>query len=283
MPEEPIGATATAPAAPAAETQTNGSPAAPAPKSAPAKQPQSPTVTPEGAGETPSVVNDQGKKPSKGVEQAFFKLREDKRTAKEQLDAQVAKNAELERQLTEARPAQNQPAEKTGTAPSLLDDPDAWAANKEREIEGNIFKRLEERGRVEVFAKDAATSEQWLLTRSHLRDPQFAEDVRHILQNNPDYQGVKPSIAARAAYHAVCEMRGVVPHMDKADPAGSRASSAKGSAGFTPSSQATSSGPKTWTKAEARAYLRAIPPGAPGSRERLLEVQTAEREGRVKG
>ena len=205
----------------------------------------------------------------------FFQQREEKREQKlsEQLSQRLAAlEAELKTER-ERKAQQTQPEPE----PDILTDPEGWR----KRVEENAAKRAEEsyRTAAEKSAAEAAYrqkaegAEQWLLTRSHLKQDQAleAELAGIIAKDYGHLTGVDPQAAAELAYLKLCRQKGIAPDMDL--PSGSSNQAAKGttSAGVRPTAPAP--GKRVWAKGEKEAYLMAAVKNPVEYKRRLAEVE----------
>ena len=202
------------------------------------------------------------------------KLKETKLTT-EDLGKQLA---EAQKRIQELETSKAEPKTQEDAVSSFLENPDKFLEQRDNKVVERVLEAIGQSKREDAFAKAAADAESYLLTRSHVKDPEFAKDVQAAFEK---YQHIAQTgdlkAVARNAYLDVCEARGVNPDLgynNKPD------ASAKGSIGVSPSAT-NSDGPKLWgNKGDVERYLNAAPT-VEALKMRLAEIEKARNEGRA--
>lgn len=233
-------------------------------------QPKTPTQSKEGeAGDTPKTPRD------------FIRLRKRAQEAEkgktEIATAYETRIKTLEERIEKLSSPANQPAQQTASEDmSFLDNPDAWLESK---LEQRL-RAVEQQTKLEREADEAGS---WLSKRSHVsQDGAFAREVAALLAEGGRYHGLSnqdPMTAAEAAYNSVCRQKGINPDWGTvADPGGVKA--AMGAVIRPTASEG--SGPKTYSRQEAKAMMNGLTPGSEEFMKRAGELDKAAREGRIK-
>jgi len=250
--------------------------ASPKQDSAPVENKRDTTAAPE-KGE--AKASDKTVDPKQDAKQKFefFKLRKEKKEAKVSAEDLGKQLAEAQKRIQELEASKAEPKADEDAVTSFLDNPDKFLEQRDNKVVERVLEAIGQSKREELYAKAAADAEQYLLTRSHVKDPEFAKDVQaafekyqHIAQTG-DMKSV-----ARAAYLDVCEARGIAPDLgynNKPD------NSAKGGAGVSPSAP-SHDGPKVWAPGEVAKYLDSAPT-VEAMKLRLAELERARNEGRA--
>lgn len=210
----------------------------------------------------------------------FFRQREGKREKKA-----TERVAELERELAKSKATPAAPSEPE--APSLIDEPEKWAASVIEKAKRETFAALEVRQKEQEadarFVKSAETATDWLRTRSHLKeDANLAKEVFETIKAKySDIGGINPEAAARLAYDDVCAAKGIVPDAAGYKPGGLEAQGGTASGGVRQSAPAAG-GKRVFQKGTVEAYIFEAKPGTAEYSKRLAEVEEAHREGRIR-
>lgn len=202
------------------------------------------TVTGGSQETTQATTTEASGKPPKGVEVEFFKLREQRRELKETVAQKEQALAERDAKLTalqarlealEKAPKEASRSEKASAEPDIFEDPKgALEKVKLEAVELIRQERIAEKQRAELDKAQLEAGEM-LLTRSHIKqDENFAREVAMQLHEGGKYHKLAdsdPHSAAKLAYLAVCEAKGVAPDFaSKSQSAQSAASGIKPSA-----------------------------------------------------
>lgn len=275
--EAPVKAEAVA-VAPAeiADKKTPGT-ATPKQDSAPADNKRDTTAS----GDKPEVkASDKavdGSKPDAKMKFEFIKKRQELKETKLNATELAKKYEEAQARIKELESVKAEPKTQEDAVSSFLENPEKFLEQRDNKVVERVLEAIGHSKREEAFAKAAADAESYLLTRSHLKDPEFAKDVQATIEK---YQHIAQTgdlkAVARNAYLDVCEARGVNPDLgynNKPD------TSAKGSIGVSPSAT-NSDGPKRWAPGEVQKYLDAAPTVSEMNR-RLAEIEKARNEGRA--
>lgn len=176
--------------------------------------------------------------------------------------------------------ASNGPERSDAKRPSLLDDPDAWAADVEASAEKRAFARLQQEQAQARNKTAAVEAEKFILSRSHFtEDPRLVADVVGKIQAiMAEYPDTNPKAAAKAAYLDLCEEKGIAPDLSSKTIPASHANT-----GFKPSRAGGGGEPKTYTPDEVKATLAKLPRGSAEAKAYKAEVTKAASEGRYKG
>ena len=206
----------------------------------------------------------------------FFKMRTEKKQAKLTAEELSKKYEEAQKRIAELEASKAEPKTQEDAVSSFLENPEKFLESRDNKVVERVLEAIGQSKREEQFAKAAADAESYLLTRSHVKDPEFAKDVQAAFEN---YQHIAQTgdmrSVAELAYYKTCAARGVVADDFNSKPD----TSAKGSAGVSPSVP-TLSGPKTWAKGEVQKYLESATTVAEMQR-RLGEIERARNEGRA--
>lgn len=262
-----------------AEIADKKTPVAASPKqdSAPAENKRDTTASPEkgevkASDKTEGVVKQDAK-----AKFEFIKLRQEKKEQKTSAEDLGKQLAEAQKRIKELETTKVEPKSNEDAVSSFLENPDRFLADRDNKVVERVLEAIGQSKREEHFAKAAADAESYLLTRSHVKDPEFAKDVQAAFEK---YQHIAQTgdlkAVARNAYLDVCEARGVNPDLgynNKPD------TSAKGSIGVSPSAT-NSDGPKVWAKGEVQKYLDSAP-SIDALKMRLAELEKARNEGRA--
>lgn len=219
----------------------------------------------------------------KGAKIAFFDLREKKRKAEEAAEAtRAASESQIRERDAEIKRLREQLASSANGTVSAdpLEDPKEYARQLKESISADFRREREELQFTENLARNSAEAEKWLLTRTHLKDPNFAQDVKSLIDGKFAHLAHDPQSAATMAYIEAARMRGVNPELDISQ--GADDGHVQRGGGARPSSPPIDGGQKVWTRAEIRRALDNATPGSDESRSLLAEVKKAEREGRVR-
>lgn len=260
-----------------AEIADKKTPATASPKqdSAPAETKRDTTASPEKGEVKASDKATDGKQDVKAKFE-FIKQRQKVKETKLNAEELAKRYEEAQARIKELETSKAEPKADEDAVTSFLENPEKFLEKRDNNVVERVLEAIGQSKREEQFAKAAAEAESYLLTRSHVKDPEFAKDVQaafekyqHIAQTG-DMKSV-----ARNAYLDVCEARGVVPDLgytNKPD------TSAKGSAGVSPSSPAFD-GPKQYAKGDIARMLDGVPPQElPAALEQL---RRARNEGRA--
>lgn len=211
----------------------------------------------------------------------FIQMRKQLKEAKESKPSsdELAKRlADAEKrlaELSESRKSESKSDE--DDVSSFLENPRKFLEDRDNKVVERVLQAIEQSKREEALYYSASEAEKWLLTRSHIGDPAFAEDVRAGFEKFRHLaEAGDPMSAAKLAYLDVCSHRGVEPDLGFAK----KDTSATGSIGVRPSS-ADTLGPATKTDKQWRAYVEAVRPDSPEYRSRLNEWLKAQSEGRA--
>lgn len=267
-------------AAPAAKAAENAKVAAsPKPDSAPAENKRGSANEPEKGSEATSEVKAGAKDvpADKKAQFEFIRLRKEKKEAK--TDAvELAKRLEAaEARLKELSERKPEPKTDEDKVSAFLENPEKFLEENNKRVVNDVLAAIEASKREDAYFHAASEAEKWLLTRSHVGDPAFAEDVKaHFEKYRHLAEAGDPMSAAKLSYLDVCSLRGVEPDLgfSKKD------TSATGSIGVRPS-VSDSIGPIQRTDKQWRAYVEAVRPDSPDYRTRLNEWMKAQREGRA--
>lgn len=260
-----------------AEIADKKTPATASPKqdSAPAETKRDTTASPEKGEVKASDKATDGKQDAKAKFE-FIKQRQKVKETKLNAEELAKKYEEAQARIKELETSKAEPKADEDAVTSFLENPEKFLENRDNKVVERVLEAIGQSKREEQFAKAAAEAESYLLTRSHVKDPEFAKDVQaqfekyqHIAQTG-DMQSV-----AELAYYKTCAARGVVAD----DFAGKPDTSAKGSAGVSPSSPAFD-GPKRFAPGEVQKYLDAAP-NIESLKMRLAELEKAKSEGRA--
>ena len=180
-----------------------------------------------------------------------------------------------------ARPQTQSPVTEPEPPVSLLDDPEKYGANMEARITARakteILAEQSQAKDAERIAADNKTAVQLILTQKDILETEGAVEELEAILRGPELQEISQRYPLRAAKLAMQEWReskGMSPARTEAAKANSNAV-----ATVNASIQATG-GPKTWTKAEAAAYLKDF--NAPDFKKKEAEIFEAARAGRIK-
>lgn len=259
-----------------ADKKTTGT-ASPKQDSAPAETKRDTTASPE-KGEV--KASDKAADTKSDVKAKFEFIKQRKQIKETKLNAEdlAKKYEEAQARIKELESSKAEPKSQEDAVSSFLENPEKFLETRDNRVVERVLEAIGQSKREEQFAKAASDAESYLLTRSHVKDPEFAKDVQaafekyqHIAQTG-DFKAV-----ARNAYLDVCEARGVIPDLgynNKPD------TSAKGSAGVAPSASDSFGGPKTWAAGEVKKYLDGAR-DIPTLKTRLAEIEKARNEGRA--
>lgn len=218
-----------------------------------------------------------GSKPDAKMKFEFIKKRQELKETKLNATELAKKYEEAQARIKELEASKAEPKTQEDAVTSFLENPDKFLEQRDNKVVERVLEAIGQSKREEMFAKAAADAESYLLTRSHVKDPEFAKDVQAAFEK---YQHIAQTgdmrTVARNAYLDVCEARGVVPDLgfnNKPD------TSAKGSAGVSPSAPAFD-GPKRWSPGEVKAYLDGAP-NVDALKSRLADLEKARNEGRA--
>lgn len=180
-----------------------------------------------------------------------------------------------------ARPQTPAPVIEPEPPVSLLDDPEKFGANMEARVTARakteILAEQSQAKDAERVAVDNKAAVQLILTQKDILGTEGAvEEIEDILRG-PELQQIStryPLQAAKLALQGWRESKGMSPARTEAAKANSNAV-----ATVVASINATG-GPKTWTKAEAAAYLKDY--NAPDFAKKQAEIFEANTAGRIK-
>lgn len=217
-----------------------------------------------------------GSKPDAKMKFEFIKKRQELKESKLTATELSKKYEEAQARIKELETSKAEPKTQEDAVSSFLENPDKFLENRDNKVVERVLEAIGQSKREEHFAKASADAESYLLTRSHVKDPEFAKDVQskfeayqHIAQTG-DMQSV-----AELAYYKTCAARGVVADDFNQKPD----TSARGSAGVSPSVP-NSDGPKVWAPGEMQKFLEAAPT-IDALKSRLAQIEKARSEGRA--
>jgi hypothetical protein len=220
----------------------------------------------------------------------YIKLRHQEREAEKK--AAADRISELEQKLSqfEGKPTpQPKTPEHPNKPPSLLDDPDGYAAwvredtlrgikedQQKREAEANVAKQNE------LYRQSADESCSWLLSQSHIKqDAALVKEVGALLDGELAQAAfADPKAAMELAYIRVCRQKGIDPFATGNPEKNLNATKGAATSGARPS--APVAGKRVFQPGEAKAYLRKFTPGTKEHDAAVAEVDEAYNEGRVK-
>lgn len=268
-----------APVAPAAKAGENAKvTASPKQDSAPVENKRGSAVEPEKGAAAASDKADAKEVPAeKKAQFEFIRLRKEKKEAK--TDAvELAKRLEAAearlKELSEQKPSPKTDEDKVS---AFLENPEKFLEDNNRRVVNDVLAAIESSKREDAYVHAASEAEKWLLTRSHVGDPAFAEDVKaHFEKYRHLAEAGDPISAAKLSYLDVCSSRGVEPDLGYAK----KDTSAMGTIGVRPSAS-DSIGPIQRSDKQWRAYVEAVRPDSPDYRSRLNEWMKAQKEGRA--
>lgn len=268
---------AEAPAVAPAEIADKKTPVAASPKqdSAPAENKRDTTASDK----TDVKASDKATDSKQDVKAKFEFIKQRQKVKETKLNAEelAKKYEEAQARIKELESSKAEPKADEDAVTSFLENPEKFLESRDNRVVERVLEAIGQSKREEQFAKAAAEAESYLLTRSHVKDPEFARDVQAAFER---YQHIAQTgdlkAVARNAYLDVCEARGVNPDLgynNKPD------TSAKGSIGVSPSAT-NSDGPKRWAPGEVQKYLDGAP-SIDALKMRLAELEKARNEGRA--
>lgn len=204
---------------------------------------------------------------------AFFEKRQER---KHSLEDKIA----MLQQEMQTLKASRTPSASDGRKSILeAEDPDAYLDGRFDGLKQDIdeiksFKQALEGERRSALRNQA---DEYLLSRKHLEDPLFSEEIRNRLHTDPSLVAMSefdPMRAAKAAYMETCEAKGVTPDFAAPSLAG-RASGPRPT--ITRSVTVEERSFAGW-----KAYLGAAQKGTEEYDKRRAEMQKASDEGKIK-
>jgi len=216
-----------------------------------------------------------------GVNSAFASLRKEKRELKERM-------AKMEAELVQYRNRpQSFPAPQTvdgsssvpGVPQTFYDNPDAYLAEKTKEVEARLERKMQEQRTEDAHRVASEKAESWLVSQKDFKsDPNALNEVYDIL-DSPEYHSLiraNPQKAVKLAHMEWREQKGMSTERTQQ----ALESQARGTTA--PPSGASAGGPKQWTHKELNSYASKLDPRNPADIAKIKEVETALKEGRVK-